>query len=65
MNQPGEEEGQWDLLNVHRYVVGGNKGDGARLSSVLCSDSTRGNKHKLIGKCFQLNRGKNIHCYGN
>lgn len=34
MNQPGEEKGHWDLLNVHKYVMEGNEEDGARVSSV-------------------------------
>lgn len=39
--QPGEEEAQGDFINVHKYLKGGYKQDGARLFSVMPSDRAR------------------------
>ena len=36
-----------DLINVHKYLTGGCKKDGARLFSVMFSLSTRGTVQKL------------------
>jgi len=50
--QPGEEKARGDLMNVHKYLKGGWKQDGARLISVVAYDRTRGNGHKLKhGRC--------------
>lgn len=35
------------LINVHKYLMGGSKADGARLFSVIPSEGMRGNGHKL------------------
>jgi len=49
-----------DLINASKYLQGGCQEDGARLFSVVPSDRTRGNGHKLKqGKC-RLNMRKNF-----
>ena len=49
-----------DLRNDHKYLQGGGQEDGARLCSVVPSDRTRGNGHKLKQRKFQLKMMKNF-----
>ena len=52
--QPGGEEAQRDFIDVYKYLKGGNEEEGARLFSVVPSDRTRGNRHKLKCRKFHL-----------
>jgi len=49
-----------DLINAYKYLQGGCQVDGARLFSVVPSDRTRGNRHKLKHRKFRLNTRKNF-----
>jgi len=49
-----------DLINAPKYLKGGCQEDGARLFSVVPRDRTRGNRHKLKQRKFQLNTRKNF-----
>ena len=53
-----------DLMNVYKYLKGGCQEDGAKLFSVVPSNRTRGNGHKLKLRKFQLNTKKNFFTLG-
>lgn len=56
--QPEEEKAQEDLLNVCIYLVGMSEEDRAKLFSVVHSDRTSGNGHKIKYREFHLNKRK-------
>jgi len=49
-----------DLIYAYKYLQGGCQEDGAKLFSVVPSDRTRGNGHKLMHRKLQLNPRKNL-----
>jgi len=49
-----------DLINASKYLKGECQEDGARLFSVVPSDRTRANGHKLKQRKLQMNTSKNF-----
>uniref|UniRef100_A0A8C3C0J2 Reverse transcriptase domain-containing protein n=1 Tax=Cairina moschata TaxID=8855 RepID=A0A8C3C0J2_CAIMO len=49
-----------DLINVYKYLRGGGQKDLANLFSVVCSDRTRSNGHKMEHRKFHANMRKNF-----
>jgi len=49
-----------DRINAYKYLKGGCQEDGAKLFSVVPSDRTRSNGHKMKQRKFHLNRRKSF-----
>jgi len=49
-----------DLINTYKYLKDGCQEDEAKLISVVPSDRTRGNGHKLKHRKFRMNTRKNF-----
>jgi len=49
-----------DLINAYKYLKCGYQEDGIRFFSVVPSNRTRGNGHKLKHRKFHLNMRKNF-----
>ncbi|KAK4829209.1 hypothetical protein QYF61_002474 [Mycteria americana] len=58
--QPGEERAWGNFINVYKYLVEGNEGEGTRLFPVVSSDRIGGNGHKLKYRKFLLNTSKHL-----
>jgi len=51
---------QGDLINAYKYLKGGCQEDGGKCLSVVPSDKTSGNCHKVKHRKFHLNMRKNF-----
>jgi len=52
--QPGGEKAQVDLIYLHKYLMGRSEGKRTTHFSVVHSDRTLGNGHKLKKKDFSF-----------